>query len=80
MLRDLEPDVNWEEFCERQRERGMLDLNINVLAVFFDLWGCAAELPRAVASLKGALAPREAARWRRSPRPDARAGSAENRA
>jgi len=51
MLRELEPDGGWEDFCERQREQGLLELAINVLAVFFSLWGCAAELPRLVASV-----------------------------
>ena len=51
MLRELDPDVSWEDFCERRREQGMLELSVNVLAVFFSLWGCAAELPRVVAAV-----------------------------
>ena len=51
MLRALEPHMNWEGFCERQREQGVLKVSINVLAVFFALWGCAAELPGAARAL-----------------------------
>jgi hypothetical protein len=45
MLRALEPRTDWEGFCERQREQGVLKVAVNVLAVFFALWGCAAEFP-----------------------------------
>ncbi len=51
ILRELDPAVNWESFFERQREQGVLTLAVNVLAVFFNLWGCAEEFPGIVRSL-----------------------------
>ena len=51
MLRALDPHVDWEAFCERQRERGVLKASINVLAVFLAVWDCAAEFPGIVRSL-----------------------------
>jgi len=50
ILRALDPHVDWEAFCERQREQGVLKVSINVLAVFLALWGCAAEFPGVVRS------------------------------
>ncbi len=52
ILRELDPTLDWEGFCERMRERGWLPLGINVLAVFLNLWGCADELPGVVASVE----------------------------
>ena len=43
--------MDWESFCARQREQGVLKVSINVLAVFFALWGCAAEFPGATRAL-----------------------------
>jgi hypothetical protein len=40
--------VDWESFCERQREQGVLKACINVLAVFLAIWDCAAEFPGVV--------------------------------
>jgi hypothetical protein len=51
MLRALDADTDWEAFCERQREQGVLKAMVNVLAVFFALWGCAAEFPGASRAL-----------------------------
>ena len=51
MLRALDPHLDWEDFCARQREQGVLKASINVLAVFFTVWECAAEFPRVVRSL-----------------------------
>ena len=51
MLRALDPQIDWERFCERQREQGVLKVSINVLAVFLALWGCAAEFPGAAGAL-----------------------------
>jgi hypothetical protein len=51
MLRALDAQIDWERFCERQREQGALKPSINVLAVFFALWGCAAEFPGAARAL-----------------------------
>ena len=51
ILRALDPHLDWERFCARQREQGVLKASINVLAVFFALWGCAAEFPGAARAL-----------------------------
>jgi len=51
MLRALDSQINWERFCDRQREQGVLKVCINVLAVFLALWGCAAEFPGAALAL-----------------------------
>ena len=51
MLRALDPLVDWEDFCARQREQGVLKVCINVLAVFLTVWDCAAEFPGVVRSL-----------------------------
>jgi hypothetical protein len=51
MLRALDARLDWEGFCARQREQGVLKPSINVLAVFFALWGCAAEFPGAAGAL-----------------------------
>jgi len=51
MLRALEPHLDWEGFCERQREQGVLKVAVNVFAVFFTLWGCAAEFPGVAGAL-----------------------------
>ena len=51
MLRTLDPQIDWERFCERQREQGVLKVSINVLAVFLALWNCAGEFPGAAGAL-----------------------------
>ena len=51
ILRALDSHLDWERFCARQREQGVLKASINVLAVFFALWGCAAEFPGAADAL-----------------------------
>jgi hypothetical protein len=51
MLRELDSVVSWEDFCERRRREGVLAVAINVLAVFLNLWDCAAELPGVVGSV-----------------------------
>ena len=51
MLRELDPLVRWDDFCQRQRELGVLTVAINVLAVFLNLWGCASELPGVTATV-----------------------------
>jgi hypothetical protein len=51
ILRALDARLDWEAFCARQREQGVLKPAINVLAVFFALWGCAAEFPGAAGAL-----------------------------
>jgi hypothetical protein len=51
ILRALDDRLDWEGFCARQREQGVLKPAINVLAVFFALWGCAAEFPGAAGAL-----------------------------
>ena len=53
MLRALDAQIDWERFVVRQREQGVLKPSINVLAVFFALWGCAAEFPGAARALHG---------------------------
>jgi hypothetical protein len=47
MLRVLDPRLDWESFCKQQERQGVLKAEVNVLAVFLALWGCAAELPGA---------------------------------
>jgi hypothetical protein len=55
ILRALDSDLDWDRFCARQREQGALKPAVNVLAVFFALWGCAAEFPRAARALQDRL-------------------------
>ena len=55
MLRALDPHVDWEAFCQRQRAQGVLKVSINVLAVFFSLWGCAEEFPGVVRAVSRRL-------------------------
>jgi hypothetical protein len=51
MLRELDSSVRWEDFCQRQREQGWLRVAINVLAIYLNVWDCAAELPGVSRSL-----------------------------
>jgi hypothetical protein len=51
ILRAIDSQTDWERFCARQREQGVLKAGVNVLAVFFALWGCAAEFPGAARAL-----------------------------
>jgi hypothetical protein len=55
MLRVLDAPTDWEGFCERQREQGVLKASINAMAVFFALWGCAEEFPGAAGALQRRL-------------------------
>ena len=48
-LRELAPAVDWEAFCAQQRARGLLRPCVNVLALYLNLWDCAAELPQVAA-------------------------------
>jgi len=55
ILRERDRVVDWERFCAEQRARGLLRPCINALALFFNLWGCAPELPGAAACVERRL-------------------------
>lgn len=52
LLRELEPQLEWEAFFARRAQEGLLGVCVNVLALFLVLWGCGPEFPGLVSALE----------------------------
>jgi hypothetical protein len=52
VLRELEPQIDWEVFLEGRRPEGLLGVSVNVLAILLCVWGCGAEFPRLAEALE----------------------------
>ena len=57
MLRALGQALDWQRFLANREREGLLDVSVNVLAVFLTLWDCAGEFPELALAMEQ--------RWRR---------------